>query len=80
MNTMTISPIQPMRHDYVTKGEFAEFTEDISDKFAEQKFYMDDGFDKLGEQIDAVEGNMTKRFDEQESYMKDGFKKVFKQI
>ena len=33
------------------------------DQFDEQKSYMDTGFHKLGEQIDAVESNLTKKFD-----------------
>lgn len=56
MTNMTISPIQPIRGDYVTKGEFNE-------KFEEQKEYMDAGFDKLGEQIDHVEKGLGKKID-----------------
>jgi archaellum component FlaC len=54
---MTISPIQPMRGNYVTSGEFNE-------KFDEQKEYMDTGFNKLGEQIDHVEANLGKKIDD----------------
>ena len=32
--------------------------DEVDKKFAEQKSYMDIGFQKLGEQIDAVESNL----------------------
>lgn len=67
---MKLSPIQP---NYVTKKEFNE-------RFDDQKEYMDTGFNKLGEQIDAVEVSLSKKIDEQGTYMRDGFDKVFKQI
>lgn len=60
---MTISPIQPLRGDYVTRRE-------LNGKFDEQKDYMNAGFDKAFELSEKIEGKLdsfrqdvSKRFD-----------------
>ena len=46
---MTTSMLSPMQQDYVTKGEFSDFSERVEGRFDEQKEYMDGGFDKFDE-------------------------------
>jgi predicted nuclease with TOPRIM domain len=52
-----------MQRNYVTKGEFSEFREEVRDRFAEQKQYTDEGFGQVFKQIDAVETNLGEKID-----------------
>ena len=54
--------LSPMQPNYVNKEEFGRFSQKVDKRFDEQKSYMDTGFTKLGEQIDAVETNMNTKF------------------
>jgi len=68
---MTISPLQ-FNNDHVTKGEFIE-----------HKQYITDGFEKVFEQVDNVETIITSRIDVLELNMNkrfDGMDKKFDAI
>lgn len=83
MSTMTISPLQPMRQDYVTKGEFIKFETKVDDGLGAMFDHMDtiEGeIDSHKKDTDKKLSQIDRRFDEQKAYIDDGFGKVFKQL
>ena len=59
MTTMTISPIQPIKQDYVTKREFEEFTHKVDEGFD----MVFDHADIIENKIDSLKIESNKRFD-----------------
>jgi len=69
--------LSPMQRDYLDRGEFGEFREEVSarfdgidarfdemgTRFEDEKKFVRDGFDGLGRQIDFVESNLGKKID-----------------
>jgi len=82
--------LSPMQRDYLDRGEFGEFREEVSARFDEmgtrfddEKKFTRDGFDGLGRQIDFVESNLGKKIDllaGDVSWLKRSMTKVMKKM
>ena len=53
--------ISPFSDEYVTRSEFHDFASHIDKRFAEQKEYMDGGFEKVFRKTYMVEINLVNK-------------------